>query len=129
MPELRRLGHAGRHAPPAPPSGKAHRKTGRLLWRAPAGGPVASSPLLEGGAVYVGVNHPRKGALLALDAATGRERWRRQADQAIKSSPALGDGRLLVGTYAGDLLAVRVRYFVVQTQVPFQRGPGVFSRQ
>jgi outer membrane protein assembly factor BamB len=51
--------------------------TGDVLWRFGTDGPVLTSPVVDGSAVYVG---DAAGTLYAMDAVTGAERWRLALD-------------------------------------------------
>jgi len=79
--------------------------TGRTLWRRRIG-PTESSPLVAGGAVYVG---DWDGRVWALDARTGRTRWVRRVGGMIKGSLALAGGRVYVGSYDGHVYALGAR--------------------
>jgi outer membrane protein assembly factor BamB len=83
----------------ARPSGAAY---GGLLWRARTGGPVRSSPVVAGGAVYVGSSDAR---LYAFDARSGRVRWAAEAGAPIDASPAVAGGLVLAATRGGEFLA------------------------
>jgi outer membrane protein assembly factor BamB len=79
--------------------------TGKVKWlrRLP---PTESSPLVDGGLVYVG---DWSGRVVALDAGTGRVRWSFRAEGAIKGSVALARGRLYIGSYDGRVYALDAR--------------------
>jgi outer membrane protein assembly factor BamB len=79
-------------------------KTGRVVWRKRLASASESSPLVEGGRVYLG---SQDGTVYALNAATGAIRWRWRAAGAVKAGVASWQGRLYVGDYAGDLTALR----------------------
>ena len=83
----------------AGPAGAAY---GGLLWRAHAGGPVRSSPVVAGGAVYVGSSDAR---LYAFDARSGEVRWAAEAGAPIDASPAVAGGLVLAATRGGEFLA------------------------
>ncbi len=74
-----------------------------LAWRAQLGGSVDVSPVVAGGAVYVGNNH---GVLASIDAGSGAIRWRAGLEGAIASAAALTGDRLLVCTARGFLYCV-----------------------
>jgi outer membrane protein assembly factor BamB len=77
----------------------------RVVWRFPPNQPswIASSPLVNGGRVYVGAVHGvafRSGAVYCLDTATGEVSWSFNDGGQMKdvfSSPCLADGRLYIG--------------------------------
>jgi hypothetical protein len=73
------------------------------LWRFAASGPVASSPAVADGGVYVGSSD---GHLYAVDRATGAERWRVATGGSVFSSPAAVVGLVYVGNDGGVLFAV-----------------------
>jgi outer membrane protein assembly factor BamB len=80
-------------------------RTGRVRWRRRLE-PTESSPLVAGGAVYVG---DWGGSVSALDARTGRVRWRLRTDAAVKGSVAAANGRVFVGSYDGHVYAADAR--------------------
>ena len=65
-----------------------------LLWRAPTGGVVESSPAVVEGLVIAGTFDD---ALIAFDAASGEERWRFSVGGLVRSSPAVVDGVVYFG--------------------------------
>jgi outer membrane protein assembly factor BamB len=77
----------------------------RVVWRFRPAAPcwIASSPLVDGDRVYVGVVHGsafRTGAVYGLDRATGKPLWAFNNGGKMKdvfSSPRVADGRLYVG--------------------------------
>ena len=75
-------------------------------WTAATGDKIYSSPLVDGGVVYIGSND---GHLYAFDADTGAQRWRYPTQGAVTSSPRIADGTLYVGGQDGFLHAVDVR--------------------
>lgn len=77
-------------------------RSGRRLWLREIG-PSESSPLVEGGTVYVG---DWDGRIWALAERTGRTRWVRQLDGAVKGSVASSGGRLFIGTYGGEVVSL-----------------------
>jgi outer membrane protein assembly factor BamB len=78
--------------------------TGALVWAAPTGGPVYSSPSIDArGAVYVGSDD---GRLYALNGPTGAALWSAPTGGPVASSPALGaNGAAYVGSNDGRLYA------------------------
>ncbi|NOT09695.1 MAG: PQQ-binding-like beta-propeller repeat protein [Gemmatimonadales bacterium] len=90
--------------------------TGRLRWRTAAtrahpfpwghesGDLYLSSPVIAGGAVYVGNGD---GGLYRLDLATGRVVWRFDTEAPVRSSPAYGNGIVYFGSSDGSVYAVR----------------------
>jgi eukaryotic-like serine/threonine-protein kinase len=75
-------------------------------WTAATGDKIYSSPLVDGGVVYIGSND---GNLYAFDAATGAQRWRYPTQGAVTSSPRIAEGTLFVGGQDGFLHAVDAR--------------------
>jgi outer membrane protein assembly factor BamB len=63
--------------------------TGRLLWKLQTGGPVHSSPAIDGGRVYVG---SEDGHVYAVDAVTGSVAWSQDTGGPVYASPAVGFG-------------------------------------
>jgi hypothetical protein len=91
-------------------------RTGRVRWRAPAGGRVRSSPAVAGGRVYVG---SADGRLHAFDVATGAPLWSFDTEgtrlesakfgfdrRTVQSSPAVQGNTVFVGARDGFLYAV-----------------------
>ena len=68
-------------------------------WTATTGDKVYSSPLVDGGVVYIGSND---GNLYAFDAATGAQRWRYPTQGSVTSSPRIAEGTLF-RTRTGEL--------------------------
>jgi len=77
-------------------------KTGKVLWRAAAGGRVDSSPLIVGKTVYVGSDDRRA---YGFDAGTGKQTWAFATGGKVSVSPSAGEGLLLVGSNDGFLYA------------------------
>jgi outer membrane protein assembly factor BamB len=67
--------------------------TGRLLWKLQTGGPLHSSPAIDGGRVYVG---SEDGRLYAVDAITGTVAWSQGTGGPVYGSPAVGFGGVFV---------------------------------
>jgi eukaryotic-like serine/threonine-protein kinase len=80
-------------------------ESGRVRWRR-AIGPSESSPLVDGGTVYVG---DQDGRVSAFAATSGRLRWSYATGAAIKASASLAYGRIYIGNYAGEMLALSAR--------------------
>lgn len=78
------------------------RASGRVLWRAPTGRKVDSTPLVVGDTVYVGSDDR---TFYAFDAATGRRVWSYTTEGSVSSSPTYGEGLILVGSDDGALYA------------------------
>jgi outer membrane protein assembly factor BamB len=78
------------------------RKTGQVLWRAPTGRKVDSTPLVAGDIVYVGSDDRN---FYAFDAATGRRIWSYETGGRVSSSPTYGEGLILIGSDDGALYA------------------------
>jgi eukaryotic-like serine/threonine-protein kinase len=60
-----------------------------VKWRFQTGGPVLSSPAVDGGTVYFGSSDQD---FYAVDQATGALKWKFHTDSAIASSPAVSGG-------------------------------------
>ena len=75
-------------------------------WTVQTGDKVYSSPLVDGGVVYIGSNDRY---LYALDAETGAQRWRYATEGSVTSSPRIADGTIFVGGQDGFLHAVDAR--------------------
>jgi len=78
------------------------RTTGRVLWQAPTGRKVDSTPLVVGDVVYVGSDDH---TFYAFDAASGKRVWSYTTDGSVSSSPTYGEGLILVGSDDGALYA------------------------
>ncbi len=78
------------------------RRTGKVLWRAPTGRKVDSTPLVVGDVVYVGSDDR---TFYAFDAVTGKEVWSYRTGGRVSSSPTYGEGLILVGSDDGALYA------------------------
>jgi outer membrane protein assembly factor BamB len=79
-------------------------ETGQERWRASAGGPVVSAPMLVGGVVAIGSDD---GTVFGLDVATGEQRWRYTAGGAIEAAVVADEaGTLYVASRDGTLAAV-----------------------
>jgi outer membrane protein assembly factor BamB len=84
-------------------SGAAPRQFHRLKWRFLTGGRVVSSPVFEGGVLYVGSDD---GSVYALDAASGQRRWRFATAGPVASTPAVVGGLVYFMSYDGKFYAV-----------------------
>ncbi len=78
----------------------------RLVWTftAPGKGDIASTPVVVGERIYLGIAHPfvynPYGALYCLDRATGKEVWHfdnKKKMRQVYSTPCLVDGKLYIG--------------------------------
>lgn len=78
------------------------RKNGKVLWKAPTGRKVDSSPLVVGAAVYVGSDDK---SFYAFSAATGEKLWSFTTGGRISSPPTAGEGLILIGSNDGALYA------------------------
>jgi len=80
-------------------------RTGRTLWRFPAG-VIEASPLLAGGRVYFGSWDRR---IYALDRRTGRLVWSFSTGDRVKGGVALAGRTVYAGSYDGYLYALDAR--------------------
>jgi outer membrane protein assembly factor BamB len=78
------------------------RKTGAVVWRAPTGRKVDSTPLVIGPTVYVGSDDKR---FYAFDARTGKQVWSFTTGGRVSSPPTYGEGLILIGSNDGYLYA------------------------
>jgi outer membrane protein assembly factor BamB len=76
---------------------------GGVLWRFATNGPVRSSPLAAGDAVYVGSSD---GFVYALDAATGAQKWAFDTKSAVSASPAIAGNLILIGARDGTFFGI-----------------------
>ena len=79
--------------------------SGKVRWRSTIG-PSESSPLVHGGAVYVG---DWNGRVSRYSAATGKLVWGFQADGKVKDGLALSGNRVFFGTYGSKVYALDAR--------------------
>ncbi len=98
-----------------------------VKWRFNTGGAVRSSPVVVGGAVYVG---SADGHVYALDAATGKPRWRYRTGGPVHSSAAVADGVVYIGSddrhlYALDAATGEPRWRFRRHHAPVRNAPGV----
>jgi outer membrane protein assembly factor BamB len=96
--------------------------SGATRWHLPTGYPVASSPAVDQGNVYIGLPD---GSLAAIDLQSGSVRWRTTIGGAVKRAPAVGDGLVFVGGDGGSFAAVRATDGAVVWRQPL--GPGQVS--
>ncbi len=80
-----------------------HADTGKKIWRHTLPGRTESSPIVDGGLVYLG---SESGTVYALFKRTGSIKWTYKAAGAVKASPALSGGTLYFGDYGGQMNAV-----------------------
>ena len=78
------------------------RRTGNVIWKAPTGRKVDSSPLVVGSTVYVGSDDR---ILYAFAAATGAKLWSFKTGGRLSSTPTAGEGLILIGSNDGALYA------------------------
>ena len=79
---------------------------GSIRWIRSLSSPTESSPLLDGGRVFLG---SQSGIVYALNDRTGAVIWTYHAAGAVKASPSLAGGVLYFGDYSGQLQAVSER--------------------
>jgi outer membrane protein assembly factor BamB len=77
--------------------------TNDTLWIYPTGSPVASSPAIVDGILYVGCTDSN---LYALDAETGALMWTYPTHGPINSSPAVADGKVYFLSTDGNIYAI-----------------------
>jgi outer membrane protein assembly factor BamB len=75
-------------------------------WRFKTKGPVASSPVISNGIVYVG-SYDRY--LYAINESDGKQLWAFKTQGRITSSPAVHAGRVFFASYDGNLYALDAR--------------------
>jgi outer membrane protein assembly factor BamB len=80
-------------------------KTGDVRWRKTIG-PSESSPLVQGGLVYVG---DWRGDVYALGARSGNVVWRFHTGGRVKGAVSAASGRVYVGSYDGHVYALGAR--------------------
>ncbi|MGP6159849.1 MAG: PQQ-binding-like beta-propeller repeat protein [Vulcanimicrobiaceae bacterium] len=76
-------------------------RTGSPLWQTSAGGPVAMTPTLADGLLFVGV-HTMPGAFLALDASSGAALWSTSFPGGVRGEALVYGGAVYVGETSGD---------------------------
>jgi outer membrane protein assembly factor BamB len=98
---------------------------GGVRWRFSTNGPVRSSPVVVGSAVYVGSSD---GHLYVLDRTTGSELWNVNVGSPVNSSPAVARGIVIFGSrdgtfYAFDARSGRERWrFETGDLIPWEWG-------
>jgi len=83
--------------------GKAPRELHGVKWRFATGGPVLSSPVLDGDTLYFGSGD---GNVYAVDAVTGVQKWMSSTRGAVDSTPAVDQGLVFVVSFDGGLYAL-----------------------
>lgn len=73
------------------PDGSGDVTLTHITWQVSRGVPLTSSPLLDGGRIYIVSD---SGIASCFDAATGAELWRKRMPGAYSSSPVLAAGRI-----------------------------------
>lgn len=94
--------------------------SGNVRWKRRIA-PSESSPLVEGGAVYVA---DWDGRVWSFHAGTGKLRWVTQVGGAVKGGPTLASGHIYVGDYSGHLSALDARTGKVIWQASSQQRLG-----
>jgi len=79
------------------------RRAPTVKWRFQTGGPVLSSPAVDGGTVYFGSSDQD---FYAVDPATGTLKWKFHTEGAIASSPAVAGGIVYFGSFDGAFYAL-----------------------
>jgi outer membrane protein assembly factor BamB len=74
-----------------------------IKWSFKTDGPIASSPAVFNGTVYIGSNDTH---LYALDQQTGKEKWKYKTRGPVSSSPALDGGLVYFGSFDGRFYAL-----------------------
>jgi len=80
-------------------------RTPTLRWKFKSG-PVVSTPLIAGDAVYVG---SRNGKFHAIELASGKLRWTSEIRSPIYGSPAIAEGKVLVPSDNGTVHALEIK--------------------
>ena len=100
--------------------------TGVERWTFEAAYAIESSPVVAGGAVYVGAND---GQIYALDTRHGRVIWRARTGGAVRGALATGHGLLFAGSDDGALYALDLgtgqTVWSYQTGGPIVAGPSI----
>ncbi len=94
---------------------------GRLIWHKQLPGRSETSPLVQGGRVYVG---SESGDVFAFEAKSGKLVWHKKTDGAVKAGVAYNDGTVYVGDYAGKMYAFRAKDGALRWQAS-DLGPGL----
>lgn len=84
-------------------AGLAVSQTPKIKWQFHTGAQVLSSPVVAGGALYVGSSDHY---FYALDAATGTLKWKFKTAGRLTSSPAVSGGVVFFGSYDSNFYAV-----------------------
>jgi len=79
------------------------RQAPEVKWRFPSGGPVLSSPAVDGGTVYFGSSDQH---FYAVDRDTGALKWKFHTGSAVASSPAVANGAVYFGSFDGVFYAL-----------------------
>ena len=79
---------------------------GSIRWSRRVSSRTESSPMVDGGKVFIG---SESGTVYALDARTGNVVWTYHAAGAVKASPTLSGGVLYFGDYSGHVQAISER--------------------
>ena len=74
-----------------------------VKWKFSTGGRIFSSPVRDGGAIFIGSADSQ---MHAVDAASGKELWKFQTRGAVDSTPAVSAGVVYFGSYDGFFYAV-----------------------
>ena len=67
-----------------------------LVWKFKTGDAVMSSPVIDGGVVYVGSDD---GSLYAIDAKSGKKVWSYETEDGIEAPPTVVEGTVYVGSH------------------------------
>ncbi|HEY9087075.1 MAG TPA: PQQ-binding-like beta-propeller repeat protein [Anaerolineaceae bacterium] len=100
--------------------------TGKKIWIAKPGGPIAHTAAVADGRVFYGA---LDGKVWALDAATGKTAWSFATGGPVVSAPAVVDGLLYIGSTDGALYALDAASgalaWKVETDGPVISSPAV----
>jgi outer membrane protein assembly factor BamB len=94
---------------------------GRLIWHKQLPGRSETSPLVQGGRIYVG---SESGDVFAFEAKSGKLVWHKKTESSVKGGLAYNDGTVYVGDYAGQMYAFRAKDGAVRWQAS-DLGPGL----
>lgn len=81
------------------------RRSGKLLWRSPAGGALFSTPVVDGGRVAAGCVDNR---VRIWDAATGKELHQLGMAAPVSADGAVRDGMFYIGDSRGNLVKIEL---------------------
>jgi outer membrane protein assembly factor BamB len=70
------------------------------IWTIKLGGPIVSSPIVQGGHIYLGC---RDSSLYCLDTASGKQIWKAKTEGWIDASPLVDKGMVIVGSRDGSV--------------------------